>query len=268
MKKNRFTSITLALSVIIVLFASIFQLQTARLQQVKSSEENNQNQKLEQEDLAKAAQLRSIKEVPSLGFQNIIADWTFLNFLQYFGDDVARESVGYQVSPSFFEVIINRDPFFFLPYVFLSSSTSLYAAQPQTTVALIEQGLTHMTPQTPLEAAVVWRYKAVDELLFLGKPETAKQSYETAAEWAEQSPDPAVQATAAASRQTAQFIAENPDSRRTLIAGWSQILGQAIDENTFNLAVQQVEALGGSVVRTEDGGISVQIPENLDQQTP
>ena len=259
----------IAIAVVLISSLSIIlQLQNLRLKQVKDAATKLSLEKLEQQDQSELLELNALTKISAFGFANLIADWTFLSFLQYFGDDLAREKVGYQLSPDFFRVILNRDPYFFLGYVFLSGSTSMYAAQPQTTVDIIEQHLPVLTPQTPPESAIIWRYKAVDELLFLGKPKAAQESYETAAEWAKQSPDPAVQATAAASRQTAQFIAENPNSRRTLIAGWSQILSQAIDENTFNLAVQQVEALGGSVVRTENGGISVQIPENLDEQNP
>jgi hypothetical protein len=260
---------TIIFSVIaITLLGGILKLQNARLNQVKDIAMISSYEQLEQKDDTEVLRLTTLSKSPGFGFRNLIADWTFLSFLQYFGDDEAREKVGYQISPEFFRVVLDRDPYFFLGYVFLSGSTSMYAAQPQTTVDIIEQHLPVLTPEIPPESAIIWRYKGVDELLFLGKFEAAQQSYETAAEWAEQSPDPAVQATAAASRQTAEFIAENPDSRRTLIAGWSQILSQAIDENTFNLAVQQVEALGGSVVRTENGGISVQIPENLDEQNP
>ena len=60
-----------------------------------------------------------------------------------------------------------------------------------------------------------------------------------AADWAEVSPYGYIQAMAESSRETAAFIAENPDTTRTLIMGWSQILGQAVDEYTFNLAVDQ-----------------------------
>jgi hypothetical protein len=246
----------------------VLVLQGEKLKAIKGTSPDLTNAELQQRDIREASRLSLIQKSPDFGFENLLADWTFLSFLQYFGDDDLRLQAGYSVSPEFFRVILDRDPYFFYGYVFLSASTSLYAAQPQVTVDLIEEQLPKLTPQTPPEAAVIWRYKGVDELLFLGEPETAKQSYETAAAWAEQSPAPEVQATAEASRQTAEFIAENPYSKSTLAAGWTQILGQAFDEYTFNTAVEQIEALGGTVVRTKNGGISVQIPEKLDEQNP
>ena len=39
-----------------------------------------------------------LKNLPSFGFDNLIADWTFLKFLQYFGDDEARDVTGYDLA--------------------------------------------------------------------------------------------------------------------------------------------------------------------------
>jgi len=265
--KNKPFSIIWVL-LLVALGSSIATLQFFRLRAFESSAATNLPEQMGQESQALSLRLQMAQQVPSFGFDNLIADWYFLGFLQYFGDQEIRQETGYQVSPDFFRIILDRDPRFFLAYVFLSGSTTLYAAQPEVTVDLIEQGLAHLTPATPAEAPYIWRYKGVDELLFLNRPEQAVQSYNMAADWAEVSPYGYIQAMAESSRETAAFIAENPDTTRTLIMGWSQILGQAVDEYTFNLAVDQIEALGGSVVRTESGGVSVQIPENLDQQTP
>ena len=35
------------------------------------------------------------KKLPSFGFDNLLADWTFLKFIQYFGDGEARQITGY-----------------------------------------------------------------------------------------------------------------------------------------------------------------------------
>ena len=253
MKRSNLVEVFFAISLIIALVS--FQMPRLRM----SSSQNDSVEAMQEKSMLLAFRLTAAKKLPSLGFDNLIADWFFLNFLQYFGDVEVRKQTDYLVSPDFFKVIIDNDPRFFASYVFLSMSTSIYAAQPQLTVDLMEKGLSHMTFETPPEAAIVWRYKGVDELLFLGQPKAAEVSYKTAAEWAGQSPDPAVQATAEMSRQTAEFIAENPDSRRTLVTGWSQILSQAVDETTFNLAVEQIEALGGEVFRDENGQITIRI---------
>ena len=248
----------------ITLVAGIAAMQRPRLQLAQNASASLTTEQLRQQSNALKLQLQLTQNVPTFGFDNMVANWNFLSFLQYFGDIPARQRTDYQVSPEFFRNIIPRDPYFFLGYVYLSASTSLYAAQPQTTVDLITEGLTHLNPALPPEAPVIWRYKGVDELLFLGKPEDAVQSYQTAADWADQSPYPDIQATAKLSRQTVAHIQKNPDSSRTLVVGWSQILGQAVDETTFNLAVEQIEAFGGQVIRQPNGQITVRIPTDLD----
>ena len=246
-------------------FAGVMALQFPRFRVAQDASINLSSDQLQQQSDALALQLQLTQTIPALGFNNLVANWQFLSFLQYFGDAEARARTDYQASPEFFKVIIPRDPYFFIPYVFLSTSTSIYAAQPQTTVDLMAQGLTYLNPTLPPEAPLIWRYKAVDELLFLGNPDVAIQSYQTAADWADQSPYAEIQATGDLSRQTAAFIAENPDSSRTLVAGWSQILGQAVDQTTFNLAVEQIEALGGEVIRQPDGQFTIRMPNNLDK---
>ena len=243
----------------------VIALQIPRLNSIGATSSYLTSQQLNQESEALRRKLQITQDFPAFGFDNIVVNWYFLNFLQYFGDSNSRQRTGYQVSPEFFKNIIPRDPYFFFGYLFLSTSTSLYAAQPQVTVGLITEGLTYLNPTLPPEAPIIWRYKGVDELLFLGRPEDAIQSYQTAAEWADQSPYPDIRATGDLSRRTAAFITENPDSDRTLVMGWSQILGQAVDETTFNLAVEQIEALGGEVIRQPDGQFTIRMPNNLDE---
>jgi hypothetical protein len=73
----------------------------------------------------------------------------FLGFAQYFGDDSARQITGYALSPDYFEIIVDRDPRFREAYLFLSVSSSLYAAMPERSVVLMEKGLKFLKPQDP-----------------------------------------------------------------------------------------------------------------------
>lgn len=213
-----------------------------------------QLQRIEQQEQAR---LSLLQKTPSFGFDNLMADWAFLNFLQYFGDFAVRSQVGYRVSPEFFEVIVAKDPYFIDPYLFLSASTSLYAGAPERTVALMNQGLASMTPQVPNGGYVVWRYKGIDELLFLGDGAAAQQSFEMAANWAEQSSDPNAAAVAAASRQTAQFLAQNPASKAAQISAWIQVINYAFDDQTKRLAVERIQALGGEILDLGQGRVTV-----------
>ena len=188
--------------------SSVAYLQTGKMKQVRSQSANAHigAAKLQQ-------RLSAIKNMPSLGFRNLLADSVFLSFLQYFSDVSDGNSVENNLSPAFFESIISLDPFYRNYYLFLSSSTTLYAAQPQKTIEIMDRGLEKINPSIMPDSFYIWRYKAVDELLFLGDSRSARTSFEKAAEWASQSSDPDSELVGMASQQSADFL-EN-DSRQS-----------------------------------------------------
>lgn len=206
------------------------------------------------------ANLALVQKMPALGFNNLIADWSFLQFLQYFGDEPARSHTGYRLSPEFFEIIVNRDPRFTQVYPFLSSSVSLYAGQPEKSVALMAQGLKSLSPDAP-QAYYLWRYKATDELLFLGQPQAARQSYLKAAEWARASSDPGSDQVAVISEKTAEFLAKNPNSKQAQVNAWLMVLSNAPDQPTRELAISRIQQLGGQVSINPQGQVKVELPQ-------
>jgi hypothetical protein len=211
---------------------------------------------LKQEDILLKSRLSNLKKLPDAGFQNLISDWVFLQFLQYFGDKETRQKIGYRVSPEFFEVIIRNDPRYAPFYFYLSTSSTLYAGQPGRTVTLMNEGLQHMTPQTPSNSYLVWRTKAIDELLFLGDGEAARSSFIKAAEWAEQSPDSSARQVVHSSRQMADYLENNPNSKPAQINAWAGILLTPVDEKTKQLVIQKIEELGGTIT-IENGELRV-----------
>ncbi|WP_008311518.1 hypothetical protein [Leptolyngbya sp. PCC 6406] len=194
------------------------------------------------------AQLELWKSAPALGFDNLVADWTFLGFLQYFGNSEARAATDYSVTPQFFEVIVNRDPYFMGAYLFLWGTVSFYAAQPETTVRLLEQGIESLSPTFPPESYILWRYKAIDELLFLGDAQAAQRSFTTAAQWADQSSAPGAANAANVSRNTAEFLKQDPDSTEAQVNSWFQIWSNAVNEETQAVALERIRNLGFDLV--------------------
>ncbi|HEY9877481.1 MAG TPA: hypothetical protein V6D29_03440 [Leptolyngbyaceae cyanobacterium] len=197
--------------------------------------------------------------LPSLGMSNILADWTFIRFLQYFGDDEVRAKTGYGLSPDYFKVIIERDPFFTDTYDYLFSSVSLYAAQPEVAISLTDQALESMSPTKPANSYLIWRNKAIDELLLLNDVNKAIASLKTSAEWAEQSPDQQAKQIAQRSLQFAEFLKTNPDSRIIRALAWSNVIVRAADDRSRQLAIKKVEEFGGQVT-IENGAVKVFIP--------
>jgi hypothetical protein len=234
-------------------------LQGQRLEIIQSTETQSLAQ-LQLQDQRDQAQLLLLRRLPTFGYDNMIANWTFLNFLQYFGNLTVRDQLGYRLSPEFFEVIVDHDPRFFIPYLYIPSSTSIYAAMPERAVEIMDRGLAVMTPTIPKNSYFVWRNKAIDQLLFIGDSEGARQSFEIAADWAEQNNDLNM---AQLSRQTAAFLAQNPSSREAQINSWVQIATYAVDDITFDLAIERLEGLGAEILQAERGAVSVRYrPDN------
>jgi hypothetical protein len=250
----------LTVPIILLSYSIIAHLQLSHLSQIdhKADKLLTKSEYLLEEQQTHTS-LKLLSKLPTFGFDNLVSDWSFLSFLQYFGDSQARPKTGYRVIPDFFKVIVKRDPHFLDMYPYLSASTSLYAGQPQQTVSLIQQGINATPPSMQADAYFLWQTKAADELLFLGRTQDARQSYEMAASWASQSRNPQIREIAIRNRQTAQFLATNPDSRRARVGSWYNILTNAIDDRTRQFAAKQIQALGGTIIQ-KNGAFQVRLP--------
>jgi hypothetical protein len=248
--------------IMMISYATIAHLQLSRLSQLdrKGDKPLSKAEYLREERQTQAS-LKLLAKLPTFGFDNLIANWSYLNFLQYFGDDQARPKTGYRITPDFFHVIVDRDPHFLAMYPYLSASVSLYGGQPQQTVSMLQQGINAIPSSMQSEAYFLWQAKATDELLFLGRTQDARRSYEMAASWASQSSDPQMQAIAARSLETAKFLATNPDSRRARVGSWYNILTNAIDDRTRQFAAKQIQALGGTIIQ-KNGAFQVKLPHS------
>ncbi len=247
-------------SLILGCLGAIALLQQPQLQQLKNRNETAPVEILQRDVAVERARLELLQKMPSFGFDNVIADWTFLNFLQYFGDSPARRRTDYRLSPDYFEVVLDRDPRFLTAYIFLSTSTALYAGMPERSVAIATRGLERLSPTAPPQSFYAWRGVGIDQLLFLGDPQAARHSFETAAAWAEASGLPEGQFSAEISHRTAQFLANNPNSKSAQIAAWTMVLGNAPDEKTRNLVLERLRSLGAIVTQDPDGSLKIQPP--------
>jgi hypothetical protein len=241
-------------------------LQVPRLNKLITRGQTASIEEFKREVEAERLRLNLIQKFPSFGFDNLIANWVYLGFLQYFGDELARGQTGYELSPAYFEIIVDRDPRFLGSYISLTASLSLYAGKPEESVALMAKGLKSMSPKIPPQSYYVWRYKAIDELLFLADIKSAQRSFAMAGQWASVYPDADSQNLAAISRATAQFLAGNPDKERirdAQAAIWASVIVNALqanDRRTRDQVIRQIEARGGKVTIAPEGGVSVKLP--------
>ncbi|MDZ8187441.1 MAG: hypothetical protein RMX96_21660 [Nostoc sp. ChiSLP02] len=235
-------------------------IQSPKLEKLLNSKKSVSLATLEKDIKLEKVSLDFLKKMPSFGYDNLIGNWVYINFLEYFGDDEVRDQTGYSLSPEYFEVILERDPRFLAAYQSLSISTSLYAAMPERAIALSEKGLKSLSPWVPERSYYVWRYKGTDELLFLGNPKAAQKSFTTAANWAKNYSDEESQFVGAASQRTAEFLSRNPKSKYAQIATWAMVLNNKVDDKTRKRAIRAIEALGGKVVKTPEGTNKIIFP--------
>lgn len=246
--------------VILAAIAAIGALQLPELRKLQTQTQTASAEDIRRSVESEKARLAFLQHAPAFGFDNLIADWTFLNFLQYFGDVAARQKTDYTLSPDFFEVILNRDPYFIQAYTFLSTSASIYAGLPERSTALMKTALHSLKPNIPPDSYVAWRQLGIDQLLFLGDAQAARQSFLTAAQWASQSSAPDSRNAAILSQQTADLLKMNPDSKTAQVAVWAMVLSNAPDAQTRQTAVQRIERLGGKIIENPDGTFGVQPP--------
>lgn len=247
----------LPISVILVLLFSVIysQKQTLVAQKQALSETYADSVKADQVFLDTQAKM------PTLGYGNLLADWTLLRFIQYFGDVEARDSTGHSLIPQFFKLIVEDDPRFLQAFLMLSSANTLYAFAPKTTVTLLDQVLAQINPKLSDLTPYIWSYKGVDEMLFLGDNKAAQHSYEMAAKWALEQGGKDAQAVAKRNSETAVFLAKNPDSKKARVTAWMSIMENALDDNMRGQAIREIEALGGKVEIAPDGNLLIIFPE-------
>lgn len=202
-----------------------------------------------------------ISKIPSFGFDNLIADWSYLKFLQYFGDGEARNKTGYSLSSNYFNAVVKHDPKFVQAYFLLAPATSIFAGKPEQTVKYLEQGLEYITVDIHPKSYYLWVYKAIDEMLSMGNNKAAQESYEMAVIWAKQIDNPVAQRSAINIKRTAEFIAKDPDSTMAQIGSWTMVLSSTNDIQIQNKALKKIKQLGGEINISPDGSVSVKVPE-------
>lgn len=227
--------------------------------QLKTDKKFNQEDYNRQE-LKEKTTAGLLAKMPGFSYENLIADWAFLKFLVYFGDGDVRKHTGYAATGDLFQTVVKNDPRFVEAYFMMSPANSLFAGNPEQSTALIEQGLASITPQSHPDSYFLWIYKAIDELLFLGDSQAAKESYDKGIEWASYCDDDRSKAVSARMQQMSQFLAANPDSVEAQIGSWFQLLTNAKDDTTRQRAVDNIERLGGEINFTPNG-VTVTVPE-------
>ncbi|WP_308254636.1 hypothetical protein [Geminocystis sp. GBBB08] len=246
--------------ILLIVGGGIWFLQEEYTKTYLEEKNNHIDYSLEEEKLRTALAIQ--KKMPTLGYGNLLADWQYLQFIQYFGDTQARDKTDYSAVTDYFELISKYDPYFVDAYFMLSTANSIYAAQPQKTVSLLNQVLSNLSPKINRDAFLLWMYKGVDEILFLGDIEEAKKSYNQSSKWALARGDEAGKLVAQRNLDTVKFLEENPDSKKAQVGAWGTVLSTVFDDKTRQMAIDKIKSLGGEVVISKNGEVQIKLPED------
>lgn len=242
-----------------IAIAGIVAIQHDRLKQPSITLETPQ-QAEQQERL----RLNLLSKMPSFGFDNLVADWTFLNFIQYYGDDPARAVTGFSLGTNYFDIITRRDPRFVDSYLFLSGTISHQLGQPELALELMKRGTDALSPQMHPKAFSVWRWKAVDQILLLGDLPSAARSFDMTANWAGQADE--YKQFAPNFQQSANFLRTSPDVRWVQFQTWQVVYQDASesgDKLTHDRAKRELLKLGAIEQKNEKGETIFIAPKSI-----
>jgi len=249
-----FIKVTIATAAI----SGIIQLQQPQLQQLSARDVTSPEDQRQE-----AVNLSLMSRSPSFGFDNVLADWAFLNFVQYDGDTATRKAVGYPLAPQYFDMITRLDPRFVDSYVFLSGIMSYQMGMPKEAIALMDRGTSALTPKDHPRAFLAWRLKGLDQLLMANDLKAAQSSYDQAGDWALASSDPSIREIGPFFKQTAEFIRTDPNNQTMLLWSWSTVYDQAFatrDQVTQARARQMLMKIGAIERKDEKGNVYFSLP--------
>ncbi len=190
------------------------------------------------------------KQSPSLGFSNLKANWSYLNFINYFGDRHARDTIGYKLVPDYFEAIAAIDPHFTQAHLNFSIANSMFAGNPEKTIVLMEKVLESVDPESE-QAALLWTSKGLDELLFLGDKEAAIASYKMAAKWANLPTSDRPDGLTIKDLEKALESTDEIDVKSAQIRAWSSVLVYIKDNQRRGEIISKIDSLKDEILVLE-----------------
>ena len=236
------------LVIILFFLAAIYSLQKENYHKSQLQiKVNNYDRQIEAAQIS----LNIQKLVPTFGFGNLRADLTYLQFLQYFGDEDARKQTGYYLVPSYFEAVANDDPNFTQANLSFSVANSMYAGQPEKTVILMEKILESSSPDLD-NTYLIWFNKGLDELLFLGDNQAALNSYRNSTQSAISQSNSDLnhddlRNIAVINQSKINYLASNPDTREAQIAAWKSVLPHVVDATNRQTIRDRIDLLETSL---------------------
>ncbi len=251
--------ITLHIAIAGAAIAGVMAIQFDRLKQPSITLETP-----EQDARQEGLRLDLLSKMPSFGFGNMVANWTFLNFIQYYGDEPARKVTGYSLAPKYFDILTRHDPRFVESYLFLSGTISHQLGKPELALEFMKRGTDSLSPQMHPKAFSVWRCAGLDQILLLGDLPGAARSFDMTAKWAAESEE--YKQFVPNFQGTADFLRTNPDIDFVRFQAWLVVFQDATasgDQQSIDRARRELVKMGGVEQKNSKGETGFLMPEAL-----
>lgn len=155
-------------------------------------------------------------KVCALGYDQLLADWYWLAFVQYIGDGAARAQDHYAAADKYLQLIVDLDPGFIKAYWFAAFIIGSERQQPEQAAKLIDRGI-----QANADNWYLPFIAGINQYLYARNDAAAAKYYKMAAKF------PA--APAWLSRQAAILEARIPSTIKEINI-WDSIYGSTGDE--------------------------------------
>lgn len=112
------------------------------------------------------------KVMPSFGGQNLLADFLWLRFVQYFGDTEVREKTGYGLNFEYLQAITDRNPQFENAYLIANLAVAAKMGRTDLAEQLLLKGIQHDP-----DSYYLWQYRGFLHFMYTGDVKKAAYSF-------------------------------------------------------------------------------------------
>jgi tetratricopeptide (TPR) repeat protein len=213
-----------------------------------------------QQDTSEDATLDTFAKLPDFGNRNLIADFLWLRFTQYFGDTPLRVKSGYGLSYKYLKTVTDKDPHFENAYRVANLAVAYRMGRPDLADALLAKGI----QQNP-DSYLLWQTRGFLHFLYTGDITKAVYCFRKNAGLAVAVGGNRLQHWGNYWLAMSRYLEASKSNVWTRRQIWSEVYATSVDESTKALALNQLDALG--VLLRKDGRLvaryAVPLPEGL-----
>lgn len=205
-----------------------------------------QRSELVEQDSSEEITLDTLEKLPNLGNRNLVADFLWLRFSQYFGDTQARAKSGYGLSYKYLKAITDKDPHFANAYRIANLAIAYKMGRTDLAEALLIKGI-----RANPDAYLLWQARGFLHFLYTGDIAKAVYSFRRNAGLAVAVGGNRLQYWGNYWFAMSRYLEVSKSNVWTRRQIWMEVYTNASDAITKGLALAQLGKLG--VFQSKDG---------------